>query len=282
MNYKEPQKQLKLSATSALVLNWTDYKIWQSPITLDYNAQLDLSEGEHLFKLFSDVQNFMHLQMVTGRKYFIKNKTLDFLQELSKQDKTGQVIILAAGLAPLSVEISALFPTCQVFDIDKYLMDEKKSLVNGNPVNIEFINCDITDVNDLKNKLLNHHFKVDKPTMAIMEGIICYLPKLILKNVFHFLRQNNVVFQGDFCLKPELVNKESRFYEEDVFKKIKETLKLDDIYFYSVEEMTELLNEAGYQKIQVSNMQQNQEKRTGNKYPFLENDSCWDIVICAE
>ena len=67
---------MKISATSALVLNWTDEKLWQSPETLAYSNQLDLSEGEELFKLFSEKETFMHLQSVSGRKYFMKQKVL--------------------------------------------------------------------------------------------------------------------------------------------------------------------------------------------------------------
>lgn len=273
---------MKISATSTLVLNWTDSKLWQSSETLTYNQQLDLSEGEPLFKLFSEEETFMHMQAVSGRKYFMKKSVCGFLEELSKQGESGQVIILAAGLAPLSVEIASLFPTCMVFDADKYLMDEKKALVNGKPSNIEFIDCDITDLNSLKDKLLNHNFKLDKLSIAVMEGIIYYLPADSLKNILHFLNKNNVTFVGDFCLKPELVNEKTRFYLTDVFRKIKDEVQLDFINFYSAEEITELLKEAGYKKVSVLNMQQIQEVRVGDKNPFSEKNSCWVMNIYAE
>jgi len=155
---------MKISATSTLVLNWTDSNLWQSRETVNYNQQLDLSEGEPLFKLFSEEETFMHTQAVSGRKYFMKKRVLGFLEELRNQGESGQVIILAAGLAPLSVEIASLFPTCRVFDVDKFLMDEKKELINGKPSNIEFIECDITDLTVFRDKLLNHNFQLDKPT----------------------------------------------------------------------------------------------------------------------
>jgi O-methyltransferase involved in polyketide biosynthesis len=273
---------MKISATSTLVLNWTDSQLWQSQETLAYNQQLDLSEGEQLFKLFSEEDTFMHRQAVSGRKYFMKQTVSGFLKELRKKGESGQVIILAAGLAPLSIEIASIFTTCTVFDIDKYLMDEKKELVNGKPSNIEFIGCDITDLNSLKDKLLNHNFKLDKPSIAVMEGIIYYLPTDSLKNIFHFLKKNNVAIAGDFCLKPELVNEKTRFYLTDVFRKIKDEVQLDFINFYSAEEITELLKEAGYKKVSVSNMQEIQEERVGNKNPFSEKNSCWVMNIYAE
>ncbi len=273
---------MKISATSSLVLNWSDRNLWQSQETLDYNAQLDLTEGEPLFKLFSEEETFMHMQAVSGRKYFMKKKVSGFLQELSKEEKSGQVIILAAGLAPLSVEIASLFPTCRVFDVDKYLMDDKKELINGNPSNIEFIGCDITDLDLLSSKLMTHNFKMDNPSIAVMEGIIYYIPKESLKNILHFLKKNNFAFVGDFCLKPELVNEKTQFYLTDVFRKIKDEVQLDFINFYSVEEITDFLKEAGYENVSVLNMQQIQEERVGDKNPFLDNNSCWVMNIYAE
>jgi O-methyltransferase involved in polyketide biosynthesis len=273
---------MKISATSTLVLNWTDSKLWQSPETTAYNQQLDLSEGEPLFKLFSEEETFMHMQAVSGRKYFMNQSICGFLKELTKEGEFGQVVILAAGLAPLSVEIASLFPTCRVFDVDKYLMDDKKELVNGRPSNIEFIDCDITDLNSLKDNLMNHNFKLDQPSIAVMEGIIYYLPTNSFKNILLFLKKNNIAFVGDFCLKPQLVNEKTRFYLTDVFQKIKDEVQLDFINFYSVEEITGLLKEAGYKKVSVTNMQEIQAKRVGDNHPFLEKNSCWVMNIYAE
>jgi len=115
-----------------------------------------------------------------------------------------------------------------------------------------------------------------------MEGIIYYLPTDSFKNILNFLQKNNIAFVGDFCLKPELVNEKTRFYLTDVFRKIKEEVLLDFINFYSAEEATNLLQEAGYKKISVSNMQQIQEERVGEKNPFSEKNSCWVMNIDAE
>jgi O-methyltransferase involved in polyketide biosynthesis len=273
---------MKISATSALVLNWTDTALWQSAEALNYTSQLDLCEGGELFRMFSDEENFMHRQSISGRKYVMKNKVLNFLQEQNGKNKTGQVIVLAAGLAPLSVEIAALFPTSRVFDVDKYLMADKKKLVNGKPSNIEFVTCDISNLDTLNEKLIDHHFDQDNPTIAVLEGIIYYLPVDVLKNILRFFRQHNMAFVCDFCLKPELVNKKTSVFLTEVFRKIKEEVNLDFIHFYSAKEMTEMLEEAGYEKINIFNMQQIQEERTGEKHPFTEKDSCWVMTVYAE
>ena len=273
---------MKISATSALVLNWTDPALWKSPEAIAYNQNLDVSEGEKLFQLFSAEESFMHLQSVSGRKYFMKNTVCNFLDALHKQDLSGQVLILAAGLAPLSIEIASLFPSCQVFDVDKYLMHDKHTLVNGEPQNIEFIACDITDLSSLQEQLTKHDFNKDKPSIAVMEGIIYYLPLDGLKSIMKFLRQNHMAFACDICLKPELVHVQTRKYVSDVFRKIKDEVGLDFINFYSAEEITSLLEDAGYTKIRVTNMQHIQKERTGDQYPFTETDSCWVMTVYAE
>ena len=52
--------------------------------------------------------------------------------------------------------------------------------------------------------------------------------------------------------------------------------------FYSVEEITDFLKEAGYENVSVLNMQQIQEERVGDKNPFLDNNSCWVMNREAE
>jgi hypothetical protein len=91
-----------------------------------------------------------------------------------------------------------------------------------------------------------------------------------------------MAFVCDFCLKPELVNKKTSVFLTEVFRKIKEEVNLDFIHFYSAKEMTEMLEEAGYEKINIFNMQQIQEERTGEKHPFTEKDSCWVMTVYAE
>lgn len=273
---------MKISATSALVLNWTDEALWQSAGALSYTARLDLSEGARLHGRFSEEEKYMHTQAVSGRKYFMKHRALGFLQELANRDKTGQVIVLAAGLAPLSVEIASLFPSCRVFDVDKYLMEDKKKTVNCTPSNIEFIECDITDAEALGEKLNSAGFDRNIPSIAILEGIIYYLPLEGLKNVLRFLRRNNAALACDICLRPEMVNPRTRTCLTEVFRKIREEIRLGFINYYSPEEMSGFLKEAGYGPVSISNMRQIQKARTGDEYPFTQEDSSWVMALYAE
>jgi len=220
----------------------------------------------------------MHTQTVSGRKFFVKNKLAAFLSE----EQNGQVLILAAGLAPLSVEIASLFPKCTVFDVDAHNMKEKETAVDGKPSNIRFIECDITNVELLDKKLLQYGFKPDAPTMAVMEGIMYYLKPADLSNILKYLSSHRIPVTGEFGLKPELVNEKTRHHLTEVFRKIKESVNLDFISYYSDEEITGLFRSDGYRHVELINMQRIQQERTGSIHPFESLDSSWIKLIVAE
>ena len=173
-----------ISATSALVLNWTSKDIWKSKNARDYVESLDLSEGESLLNMYSDQQKHMQTQSVTNRKYFVRKTTVEFLNENTK----GQVIILAAGIAPLSVEVASLFPESMVFDIDKYSMKDKEKHLNNICPNIKFMESDITDTEFLETVLIKNGWDPEKPSILVMEGITYYLLEKELKNILLFLQ----------------------------------------------------------------------------------------------
>jgi len=273
---------INISATSALVLNWTDQKTWQTPYAIDYLRKLDLSEGKRLLDLFSEEEHFMHTQTISCRKFYIKNKVFSFLEALQRQGKRGQVLILAAGLAPMSLEIAARYPSSTVFDVDQYNMPEKQMLIGGQLPNIRFCACDITNVRKLDEALVREGFRSDVPVMTILEGIIYYLTPDALEDLLRYLSGMNSIVVGEFGLAPERVNEKTRFFLENVFGKIREHAKLDFITFYSDETIIELFRRAGFASVTLTNFRTIQRERTGREHPFAEADSSWIKAIYAE
>jgi O-methyltransferase involved in polyketide biosynthesis len=164
-----------ISDTSALVLNWTSQDVWQTKQAKGYFNGLDLSAADTLLELFDEAEQHVHTQAVSNRKFFMRKCAVEFLQHCRENKAKGQVIILAAGLAPLSVEIASLFPECSVFDVDKYLMPEKERYLNGKCPNIRFISCDITKTELLSEGLRKSGWDDHQPRLLIMEGITYYL-----------------------------------------------------------------------------------------------------------
>jgi len=264
-----------ISATSALVLNWTDPKIWQSPLTAEYMRDLDLGEGQSLLARFSEKENLMHTQTVSCRKFFVKKTVCDFLERLQREGRSGQVVILAAGLAPMSVEIASLFPSSAVFDVDLHNMREKKKLLGGRVPNVSFCECDVTDTEKLDAALAGEGFRKGEPTIAVLEGILYYLTPDALRNLSVYLSANRATVVGEFGLKPELVNEVTRVHLLNVFAKIQGQVNLDFVTFYSDESISGLLREAGFGSVTLHNFQPIQKERTGDVFPFTSPDSSW-------
>lgn len=266
---------VSISATSALVLNWTDPKIWLSPLAAEYMRGLDLSEGQSLLSKFSEEENFMHTQAVSCRKFFVRKKVCKFLEGLQREGRSGQVAILAAGLAPLSVEIASLFPSSAVFDVDLHNMGEKRNLLGDRLPNIVFGECDITDLGKLDVVLADAGFRKGEPTIAVLEGILYYISPDALRNVLSYLSENQTIVVGEFGLKPELVNEDTRVHLLDVFAKIQGQVQMDGASFYSDDGISGLLREAGFGSVTLSNFQPMQKERTGDEFPFTRPDSSW-------
>lgn len=264
-----------ISATSALVLNWTDPKIWRSAPAAEYMRDLDLGEGNSLLAKFSAEENFMHTQTVSSRKFFVRKTVCDFLERQQREGRSGQVVILAAGLAPLSVEIASLFPESAVFDVDLHNMDEKRKLLGDRLPNIAFGGCDITDTGKLDAVLAAGGFRNGEPAIAVLEGILYYISPDALRNVLSYLSSNRAAVVGEFGVKPELVNEDTRVYLLEVFAKIQGQVKMDGVTFYSDESIKRVLREAGFESVELRNFQSIQKERTGDEFPFTSPDSSW-------
>jgi O-methyltransferase involved in polyketide biosynthesis len=266
---------VSISATSALVLNWSDEKLWHSPLALEYMRDLDLSEGHSLLERFSAEENLMHTQTVSCRKFFVRKTVCDFLERLQREGRSGQVVILAAGLAPMSVEIASLFPESAVFDVDLHNMREKQELLGGRVPNIAFCECDITDIEKLDAALAGAGFRKGEPTIAVLEGILYYITPDALRNVLSYLSENQATAVGEFGLKPELVNEVTRVHLLNVFEKIQGQVNLDFVTFYSDESIEGLIRDSGFGSVTLQNFQPLQKARTGDELPFTSPDSSW-------
>lgn len=266
---------MKISATSALVLNWTRPEIWQSKEAQEYSKNLDLSEGDELYGWYSEKENYMHTQSVSNRKFFIRKACVDFLNMFPD----GQVIIMAAGIAPMSIELASLFPQSKIFDVDKYLMKEKAEITNGKFPIIKFIECDITDISCLEISLKENGFDKSKPHLLVMEGITYYLQEKDLRNIITYFISGGAFYAGDFGLIAESICDENRIYGTEVFRKIKEYAKLDFVQFYKPEDFMKLMQDCGCSNARRVLMNEIQIERTGSPEPYLGEEPGWISLV---
>src|SRR5439155_20107651 len=162
----------------------------------------------------------------SNRKFFVRKCALEFLEQCKTENVIGQVIILAAGIDPLSVEIASLYPQSVVFDVDKYSMNEKEKYLNDVCPNIRFVECDITNIELLKEKLIANKWNNKQPGILILEGITYYLTEDNLRAILKFFSGNISKLACDFGISPECVDEQNRMFGMEIVSKITETVGL--------------------------------------------------------
>lgn len=268
-----------ISATSALVLYWTSPEIWTTRNARDYFEHLELAEGKPLYDEFGDLVNYMLTQGITNRKYFVRKHILAFLEDCEQKNQHGQVIVLAAGIAPLSAEIATLFPKCTVFDVDKYAMPEKEQYLKKVCRNIQFITSDITQLDLLEEKLVRAGWNERVATVVVIEGVIYYLTEKDLKNIMAFFANHQARLIADFVLKPTCVHEKNRRFGVEVFDKIRELVGLEFLNFYEPEYFMTMVEACGFKNPKRYTMDEIQMERTGKKDPFDFKEPAWVSMV---
>lgn len=266
---------MKISASSALVLNWTDTRLYKGPRVERYISALDLSEGDEMLSHFREDQNYMHTQTVSGRKWFMMQETRKFINDNEAKGLLSQVIIPGAGIAPFSAALAELYPQARIFDIDVYNMEAKALLLHDEFKNIEFITADLEDVDNWTSLLIKSGYDLKAPGIMVLEGITYYLTKPTLSAILRWAFENKITVIGEFGFPPDMVIPEHREYPRKVFDTIARLSNHPDISFYTREEFIQMAREAGYRKVDLIHMREMQLLRTGEVKPFEKDNSCW-------
>jgi len=274
---------MKISATSALVLNWTASGIYTGPKVLSYLNSLDLSEGNEMLSRFKEDQHYMHTQTVSGRKFYMLQSSKKWLSRFEAKGNDLQVINPGAGIAPYSAAIAELFPSAKLWDIDLYSMEEKAlQLKKTGYGNIQCITCDLNQIENWTKQLIETGYMPDQPGIMILEGITYYLSTATLKAIFSWAKQHQIHVMGDWGLPFEIVTEAHRKYPIGVFGTIGEMTQHPGIHFYDRETFRSLLQEAGFEKIDFTPITNVQLERTGDTVPFTEPNSCWIEIFEGE
>jgi hypothetical protein len=249
--------------------------LYTGPKVRKYISSLDLSEGDEMLSRFSDDQNFMHTQTVSGRKWFMMRETIKFIEWNAEKGLSSQVIIPGAGIAPFSAALSEMYPQIQIFDIDLYGMVEKALMLRSEFKNIECITADLEDVSFWTSQLEKVGFDSTRPTIMVLEGITYYLTKAGLARIFEWANTHRMTIIGEFGFPPDSVIPEHRDYPRRVFEIITGLSNHPGASFYTREEFLKMASGSGYSKTVLTPMREMQIIRTGNPYPFEKENACW-------
>lgn len=275
---------MKLDSTAALVMQWTSHFYKKYP-ACEFLKHLDLSKGNDLFKKCSDIFSEYN-EVIANRKYII-NKLIR--QIIGFEDKEFQIVILAAGMCPLALDLLAEENEriSMVFEIDMEGMDEKKRIYHENfpeySRKIKCISSDITSneiISHLTAEEINYNPKI--PTIILAEGISYYLSKNNLFNLIKtFANERNNYFIIEYLVPYNQVNNERRHIPEDIFNIIKKECDLSEISFYTKDELYNFFTEVGGDVVNHYNMSKMESERLGHNCLFKNSSDGWIECISA-
>jgi len=268
---------IHISGTSALVLLWGGKEAYKSKLAQKYLEQLDLSSGYELYNECSKIWEPYHA-ILRNRKFGVFN----FVESILKDNFDAQVVILAAGIAPLSLDIIERFPDAKIFDIDIENMPMKKKLFekvsDGSFENkIEFIESDITNKDILTESLIQHGWDKNRNTIVIAEGISYYVTEDELWNAFSVFQTND---KSNFIIlesrvPQEKVCVERRDIQERVWEYLTNALTLKFVTRYYDEKVKEYSEKINAEVIEKHTMKDIEMLRFGKNKIFTTDDSGW-------
>lgn len=265
---------IHISGTSALVLLWGGKEAYKSKLAEKYLEKLDLSPGYELYSECSKIWEPYH-EILRNRKYGV----FKFLESILTSDQNYQVIILAAGIAPLSLDIIEKFPDAVVFDTDIENMGLKKELYRelGVTKNVHFLECDITDKEGFRKSLVQNGWDENKKSIVVAEGISYYLSEEELWNAFSLFqskdKSNFIILESR--LPYDKVAEDRKEIQEKVWDYLSKSLHLKFVTRYFDEKVKEYADKIGAEILEKYTMKDIQVMRDGNAELFPEHNSGW-------
>lgn len=268
---------IHISGTSALVLLWGGKEAYNSKLAQKYLEQIDLSSGHELFYECNKVWEHYN-EIIRNRKFGVFN----LVESILNDNQEYQIIILAAGIAPLSLDIIEKFPNAKVFDIDIENMTKKKKLFNevsegSFEKRIQFIESDITNKGILIENLTKYGWDKDKKSIVIAEGISYYITEDELWNIFSLFqskdKSNFIIIESR--LPYEKVAEERRDIQEKVWEYLTQALTLKFVTRYFDEKVEEHANRINAEIIQKYTMKDIELLRFGRNEIFTTDASGW-------
>jgi len=269
-----------VSSTSALILLCTQESIYEGAAAKNFLKKVQLDSGQPLFQRLSEILPYAD-QEVTNRKFAVKKFANNFLAS----HPNSQVIFLAAGLDPKSLDVAEHFPQTSVFDVDMENMDVKAAInkeING-PQNVKFCQADITQTGQLLSALRQQGFNSQKTTLVVAEGITYYVSKDSFKNSVSKLVSSPGGLILEYSIPNEgIKNLERRTAYCQLFDGLQESLKMPHpLVRYSIEEVDTLASALGGQVETNLNQAQLEKERTGENQWFDQNEGAVHVSFIS-
>ena len=267
--------QISLSPTSALVLLWDGDSSYTSRLSRRYLRCLDLKAGKKLFAECAKIWPH-YAENIKNRKHCIFQLATKFLTDIPKI----QIVILGAGIAPLSLEIHSSFPSAKVFDVDRSFMEAKKRIARRilpRQSRVRFVSADVSNVHELSEKLVAAGWDFKKPSIIIVEGLSYYISRKALRNIFSFFKtknqKNRIIIE--YLLLPKQIAKERRSIALNVFKEIARQCVSFKPAAYSFDDLSCMIKKSRGPAKMRFRMKDMKKLRTGRNRYFPSARSGW-------
>jgi O-methyltransferase involved in polyketide biosynthesis len=274
---------MKLDHTAALVTSWAAPLYAEGP-TAAFVGQLDLSQGQELLARCHGICPW-HGEVIRDRKHFLSH----FIQkELATRAEQCQVVIPAAGVSPLALELllSQQDNVKKVIEVDIAGTTEKHRLYSAVAPHladrIACVTADITTAGFSAGMLeAEGSYEPDVPAIVLFEGISYYITEAQLRRamgVFRSAKQQNMIVL-EHLLPCALVNEARRSIPSRIFRTIGAYVGLANIRCYSPGHVESLFQSVRCSEVQHYSSTDMERFRKGKTQRFVEDGDGW--IGCA-
>jgi len=274
---------MKLDHTAALVTSWAAPLYAEGP-TAAFVGQLDLSQGQELVARCHGICAW-YGEVIRDRKHFLSR----FIQkELATRAEQCQVVIPAAGVPPLALELllSQRDRVKKVIEVDIAGTTEKHRLYSAVAPHladrIACVTADITTAGFSAGMLETEGgYEPEVPTIVLFEGISYYITEAQLRRamgVFRSARQQNMIVL-EHLLPCALVNEARRSIPAAIFRTIGAYVGLAHIRCYSPRHTESLFQSVRCSEVQHYSSTDMERLRKGKLRRFVEDGDGW--IGCA-
>jgi len=274
---------MRLEHTAAMVMSWAAPLYVEGP-TAAFVGHLDLRRGQDLVARCHDVCPWYD-EVVRNRKRFLSHLIRD---ELAARTERCQVVILAAGVTPLALELLLSQPdhVRKVIEVDIAGMEEKRRVYSAvAPHLAERIACITADItaDEFSAATLEAHgvYRPDAPTIALFEGISYYITEAQLRRamgVFRSATQQNLIVL-EHLLPCAHVNEARRRIPLEIFRTIGAYAGLSAIQSYSRDHVESLFRGVRCSEVRHYSLTDMERVRKGTPRRFAEDGDGW--IGCA-
>lgn len=272
------ERILKLSDTAALVMSWS-MSLYMQGLVRSYVDCLDLSAGNSLLTSCNEVCSWYN-EVILDRKHFMRCLVEKVLRSFDQEP--WQIVIPAAGVSPLSLELLAANAShiARIFEIDISEMEEKdalyRSIVPTLCSKVRHITGDITAHNFVQTLKSAGH-RSELPTIVLIEGISYYISREDLSRLIGAFRseqqENKIIIE--YLLPCSSISEERRTIPQGVFGTIKDHAGLQHIICYTADEIGALLQSIGGTTLTHYSQGDMERARTGTQIRFQRIQDGW-------